>query len=147
MGAVKIIPVVIDTNVLVSALLFGGKPGRLIDLWKNRRLRPFLSEEMIDELIRVLAYPKFDLTEKEIDYLLYAEILPFFDVAHTSTGPLIVEDDPHDDMFLRCADAAGAEFIISGDRHLLSLKSYKKIPILTPAKFLDTIAEDQESGA
>lgn len=144
MGTVKIIPVVIDTNVLVSALLFGGKPGRLIDLWKNRRIRPHLSEEMTDELIRVLAYPKFELTEKEIDYILYVEILPFFDAAEFPKGPLIIEDDPQDDMFLRCADAAGAEFIISGDRHLLSLKSYKNIPILTPAKFLDTIADNRE---
>ena len=143
MGAVKIIPVVIDTNVLVSALLFGGKPGRLIDRWKNRPLRPFLSEEMIDELLRVLAYPKFDLSEKEIDYILYAQILPFFDVVEIPAGPLIVEDDPQDDMFLRCAEAAGATYIISGDHHLLALTSYKKIPILTPAEFLDTIVENQ----
>ena len=143
MGAVKITPVVIDTNVLVSALLFGGKPARLIDLWRNRHLRPFLSEEMIDELIRVLAYPKFDLSEKEIDYILYTQILPFFDVVEISKGPLIVEDDPHDDMFLRCAEAAGAKYIISGDHHLLSLTSYRKIPILTQAEFLDTIIENQ----
>jgi uncharacterized protein len=63
---------------------------------------------MIDELIRVLAYPKFDLSENEIDYILYTQILPFFDVVEIPKGPLIVEDDPQDDMFGRCAEAAGA---------------------------------------
>ncbi len=143
MGAVKITPAVIDTNVPVSALLFGGKPGRLIDLRKNRRLQPFLSAEMIDELIRVLAYPKFDLSEKEIDSILHPQILPFFDVVEISKEPSIIEDDPHDDMFLQCAEAAGATYIISGDQHLLALTSYKKILILTPAKFLDTIVANQ----
>ena len=138
MGPVKAIPVVIDANVLVSALLFGGTPGKLMLLWKERRIRPFLSKAMLDELLRVLAYPKFRLTENEIDFLLYAEVLPFFAAATVSQGPVIVKDDPYDDIFLRCAAAAGARFIISGDRHLLSLKSYKQIPILTPAQFLSS---------
>jgi putative PIN family toxin of toxin-antitoxin system len=138
MGAVKTIRVVIDTNVLVSALLFGGTPGKLVDLWKERRIQPFLSKEMIDEFIRVLAYPKFQLSEKEIDYLLYAEVLPYFEVTSSLPGPVIIEDDPQDDMFLGCAGETGAPFIISGDRHLLSLKSYKNIAILTPAQFLSS---------
>ena len=54
MGKGKIIRVVIDTNVLVSALLFGGKPGRLVRLWKNGTILPFLSREMMDEYLRVL---------------------------------------------------------------------------------------------
>lgn len=71
MGAAKIAVVVIDTNVVVSALLFGETPGRLVDLWKRGRIKPFMSQETTAELVRVLAYPKFELTEKEINYLLY----------------------------------------------------------------------------
>ena len=136
MGAVKTIPVVIDTNVLVSRLLFCGKPGEFVELWKNRRIQPYISKAMVDELVRVLAYPKFQLTADEIDYLLYSEILPYFEVTTTRDGPIVVKVDPQDDIFLRCAEAAEAKFVVTGDRHLLSLKTYRKISILTPAQFL-----------
>ena len=77
MGAVEVIRVVLDTNVLVSGLLFGGTPGRLMDPWKVGSIRPLMSGEMVDELLRVLAYPKFELSEEEIYYLLYVEVLPY----------------------------------------------------------------------
>jgi putative PIN family toxin of toxin-antitoxin system len=136
MGALEMMRVVIDTNVLVSALLFGGTPGKLVELWKMARIQPFISREIIAELLRVLAYPKFELTQKEIEYLLYVEVLPHFEVTAIPTGSVIVKKDPSDDMFLRCAVAAEADAIITGDSHLLSLKSYKKIPILSPSQFL-----------
>jgi hypothetical protein len=136
MGAEKTIPVVIDTNVLVSALLFGGTPGKLVSLWQKGRIRPFLSKEIIAEIIRVLAYPKFELTQNEINYLLYVELLPYFEVTSYPDGPVIVGKDPQDDMFLKCAVAAGATAVISGDHYLLSLQHYKDIPILSPARFL-----------
>ena len=136
MGAFEMMRVVIDTNVLVSALLFGGTPGKLVELWKMVRIQPFISREIIAELLRVLAYPKFELTQKEIEFLLYVEVLPHFEVTAIPTGPVIIKNDPSDDTFLRCAVAANADAIITGDSHLLSLKSYKKNPILTPSKFL-----------
>ena len=139
MGAFKTIPVVIDTNVLVSGLLFGGRPGEFVELWKNRHIQPYISRAMVDELVRVLAYPKFELTADEIDFLLYGEVLPYFEVTTPIIGPVVVEDDPQDDMFLRCAEAAEAKFVITGDRHLLSLKTYREISILTPAQFLDKV--------
>jgi hypothetical protein len=136
MGAFQTIPVVIDTNVIVSGLLFGGTPGRLVQLWQEGQIRPYVSKEITAELIRVLAYPKFDLTQSEIDYLLYREILPYFEVAGYPAGPVIVAVDPQDDKFLKCAQAVGAAAVISGDRHLLALQSYEHIPIVSPARFL-----------
>ena len=59
MGQEKVIDIVIDTNVIISALLFGGGPGKLIELWKKGFIRPLLSAEIITEYLRVLAYPKF----------------------------------------------------------------------------------------
>ena len=59
MGAFQVIRVVLDTNVLVSGLLFGGVPGTLVDLWKAGRIRPVMSKKMVDELLRVLAYRNF----------------------------------------------------------------------------------------
>jgi putative PIN family toxin of toxin-antitoxin system len=139
MGKIKVVPVVIDTNVVVSALLFGGVPGEIAVLWKTGIIRPKASKEILDEYIRVLAYPKFDLTEEEINFLLYQEILAYFDVLKVKSRERIVKDDPSDDKFIRCAQAVKARIIISGDQHLLKLKSYGKIKILTPAQFLQKI--------
>jgi putative PIN family toxin of toxin-antitoxin system len=136
MGQITVIPVVVDTNVIVSALLFGGTPARLIDLWKGGRIQLFVCKEMIDEIMRVLTYPRFKLTEKEIDYLLYYEILPYSEIVDIPSGPGIISQDPSDDKFIRCVQAAGAGVIVSGDRHLLLLKEHEDIKILTPARFL-----------
>ena len=136
------IPVVIDTNVFLSALLFGGTPGKLISLWKSGRIQPHLNKTTVAELLRVLAYPKFELTENEIQYLLYAEILPFCKVIPTKSGPVIIAEDPSDDMFLRCCDVSNAKALISGDSHLLALKSYGNAFILTPSQFLREFQEE-----
>jgi uncharacterized protein len=136
MGQSKIKSVVIDTNVLVSALLFGGVPGKLISLWKERVVQPKASKEIIEEYIRVLAYPKFELSEEEINFLLYSEILPYFEVLRVKAGPFLVSEDASDDKFIHCALAAGAKVILSGDRHLLKLSRYRQIQILSPSEFL-----------
>ena len=142
MGKVGINRVVIDTNVLVSALLFGGTPGKLIPLWKSGRIQPLASKEMIDEYLRVLAYPKFKLSEEEIKFILYQEILPYFEAVQTKRGRVIIPDDPSDDKFIRCAKTGKATIIVSGDEHLLALKSYGKVKILTPTRFLEYIPQN-----
>jgi putative PIN family toxin of toxin-antitoxin system len=143
MGQSKIKSVVIDTNVLVSALLFGGVPGKLIYLWKEGVVRPKASKDIIEEYIRVLAYPKFELSEEEINFLLHYEILPYFEILRIKAGPTLVVKDPSDDKFIRCAQAAGARIIISGDQHLLKLSPYHQIQILSPSDFLAS----QERGS
>ena len=65
MGSEKVIRVVLDTNIVVSALLFGGQLERLIELWKEGKILPLCSKEIIDEYLKVLSYPKFQLTEEE----------------------------------------------------------------------------------
>ena len=137
MGKIKKIRVVIDTNVIVSAILFGGIPGKLISLWKSGRITPLASKAMIDEYIKVLAYPKFKLSENEINYIFYNEILPYFEVIIPKPGQTIVQEDPSDDKFIHCAESGKASVIISGDQHLLNLKSYGKIKIITPSRFLN----------
>lgn len=135
------IPVVIDTNVFVSALLFGGTPGKLITFWKSKKIQPHLTSEILAEILRVLAYPKFQLTEKEIQYLLYVETLPFCTVVAAQSGSAIVKEDPSDDMFIRCCEVAKAKALISGDNHLLNLKSYRGTLILTPSQFIKRFRE------
>jgi putative PIN family toxin of toxin-antitoxin system len=136
MGAVK---VVIDTNVVISGFLFGGEPGKLIPLWQGGKIKPAASKAIIEEYLRVLAYPKFKLSESEINFLLYQQLLPYFDVIDVQPGPEIVEKDPADDKFIKCALAAGGKYIISGDQHLLALKEYQKIKILSPTEFFSIL--------
>jgi len=140
-GKIKVKSVVIDTNVVVSALLFGGKPGKLIQLWKTGNIQPVVSREIIEEYLRVLAYSKFSLSENQIGFLLTHEILPYFNIVEVTSRPgkAIVKDDPSDDMFIRCAGSGMCDLIISGDRHLLDLKSHGRIRILSPSPFLEEL--------
>jgi putative PIN family toxin of toxin-antitoxin system len=144
-GAIEVIPVVVDTNIFVSALLFNGTPGKLITLWKSGKILPHLTSEIVAELLRVLAYPRFALAENEIQYLLDVEILPFCRVVVANSGFLIIKEDPTDDMFLRCCEVVKAKALISGDRHLLNLKSHRNTLILTPSQFLKEFHEELSS--
>lgn len=127
--------VVLDSNVLVSALLFGGIAGKLIPLWKGRRIHPLCSKEILDEYIRVLAYPKFKLVESEIEFLVTQEIVRWFEIVTVSPGKPFVVADPSDDKFIWCALEGRADAILSGDEHLLNLAA-SPIPVLTPSLFL-----------
>ncbi len=138
----RIIPVVIDTNVVISALLFGGTPGNLLPLWKSNRIRSYVSKKIIDEYLRVLAYPKFQLSADDIHYILHQELLPWFEVVACEAGPAILSADPSDDMFIHCAEAAKVRTIISGDKHLLSLKSHGDITVVSPSSFLKKMKSD-----
>lgn len=130
------IRVILDTNVLVSALLFSGKLGRIIEGWKSGAFVPVFSRETFDEFRRVLSYPKFSLTVQEIAALIEDEVLPFCEVVEIGEEFLSVCRDPADDPFLSCAVAASADYIISGDKDLLALGSFRNIPIVTAATFL-----------
>ncbi len=144
MGTLKVKKVVIDTNVLVSALLFGGVSGELTTYWKDGRIQPLASRDIFEEFIRVLSYPKFKLTEKDVEFLLSQEIFPWFEVISVKTGRSFVADDPDDDKFIWCALAGGADCIISGDEHLFHLNPCP-VPVMSPAEFLAAFAEKRKS--
>ncbi len=127
---------VLGTNVVISALLFRGETSRLHTLWKKRAVRIAASREMVEEYVKVLAYPNFGLTEKEIKGIIQEELLPYIEPVAVTDRLNGVCIDPDDDKFLACAEAAGADVIVSGDAHLLSLKKYKGCPIMTTEKFL-----------
>jgi len=137
MGAEKPVRIVIDTNVLVSAVLFGGSPENVLEKCRRDRCQAVASRAIVDEILRVLTYPKFKLTEKEIEYILYREILPLFEIVTAEIKKqTVIASDPSDDIFLHCAVAGGVDAIVSGDRHLLTLKSFEGIPIMGVSDFL-----------
>ena len=128
--------VVLDTNTVVSALLFSGISSKLVSLWQKGLITPLLSREILDEYLRVLSYPKFDLSEGEIKELIQEEILPYAEVVKPKRRLRVVQRDPSDNKFVECTVAGKARVIISGDKELLSLGRYRQIPIQSPAQFL-----------
>jgi putative PIN family toxin of toxin-antitoxin system len=129
------IRVVLDTNVVVSALLFRGSTSRLVPLWQSHKFLPLLSKEMRDEYLRVLSYPKFHLTTQEASALFERQLLFFARPVIAKRISPVIREDPSDDIFLACAAAGRAEFIVSGDRHLLALKRYLKSRIVSVDEF------------
>ena len=130
-----VIRTVLDTNVLVSALLFSGEMGHIVSSWKAHKFSPVFSHDTFDEFRRVLAYPKFSLKPWEIDVLLQDEVLPFCEVVEVEDEIIGICRDRADDKFLSCAVAAMADCIVSGDKDLLVLGKFRNIPIITVAAF------------
>ncbi|HEY4744816.1 MAG TPA: putative toxin-antitoxin system toxin component, PIN family [Desulfuromonadaceae bacterium] len=128
--------VVLDTNALVSALLFGGRVGRLRDLWREGRIIPLVSKETFAEFRKVLSYPKFKLSQQEIRELLNEEILPFVEPVEITEPCAGICRDPHDDMFLAVAASGGARYLVTGDQDLLELQNHGATRIVTVAEFL-----------
>jgi putative PIN family toxin of toxin-antitoxin system len=128
--------VVLDTNVVVSALLFKTTLSKIIDLWQRGAIIPVISKDTFQELQAVLAYPKFALTQDEIRAILEGEILPFFEVIEVREDVKGICADPADDKFLACALATSADYLVSGDKALTELKQYKSVKIIKPSEFL-----------
>ncbi len=130
--------VVIDTNCLVSALLFSAENLKwLREAWQKGDIIPLVSRATMDELLRVLQYPKFKLTQQEIEYLL-ADFLPWAEVVKVKkTPPGLPKLSNHDDVkFLALAVTAAAEVLVSGDKDILAVKGkLKGISVLTLAEF------------
>lgn len=129
--------VVLDTNCLVSALIFGRGPSVwLRQAWQAQRCIPLASRQTVSELLRVLAYPKFKL-DRQAQETLLAEYLPYTEVVPVAALPpdLPPIRDPQDQMFLALAQTGQAEVLVSVDADLLALKGVFAIPILTLAEF------------
>lgn len=130
------IRVVLDTNVFISSF-FGGNPRKIIDLWKRGKITLCLSRFIVDEYIEVLQ--RLGLKdEKELQDLL-AVFAEGYNIIFTSEVPSIkiIDDDPDDDKFIECAVALNARCIVSGDKHLRSVKHYMGIDIFNPTEFLE----------
>ena len=132
--------VVIDTNLVLSALVFGGRLSRLRSAWQNNRFIPLASEVTIAELVRVLTYPKFKLTNSEQEDLL-SDYLSFCDtVLMPDILPVVPEcRDPFDIPFLLLAVVGQANYLVTGDGDLLYLSDKFSCPILTVDQFLTVI--------
>jgi uncharacterized protein len=130
--------VVLDTNIVLSALVFrGGVAARARVAWQAGAFTPLVSTATAQELMRVLAYPKFRLSKEDRDELL-ADYLPYTATVRIPEQPPKVPEcrDPFDIMFLHFATAGKAKALVTGDRDLLALAGQTKFEILTLDVFL-----------
>jgi uncharacterized protein len=127
--------VVLDTNIYVSAIFWKGNPYKIIQNALNEEFSVFLSQDIINELKRVLARD-FALSEELINENIDA-MLAFAAKTEITHKVNVIKDDPDDDRILECALSAGAGYIVSQDNHLLNLKEYKDIRIINPKEFLE----------
>jgi hypothetical protein len=140
--------VVLDANVFVSSILsVAGTPARILDAWRNERFQLLISDAILDEIRRVLRYPKIIQrhlwTEAETDRFLHS----LASLTIKTPGSLtlnVISDDPSDNRYLECAAEGSADFIVSGDRDLLDLGNYQGIAIVRPAAFLEHIASHDQ---
>lgn len=128
--------VILDTNVLMSAIFFGGIPGRLLSAWAAKRFTLVLSPDIFDEYRRVgreLArqYPELEGSLEPVLTLISTNAT----IVNTQPLGRRVSEDADDDKFLACAAASRTSTIISGDKHLLRVSGWQGIEVLTPRQF------------
>ncbi len=131
--------VVLDTNVFISALLFGGECSRLVPLWQKRRFLYLLSRPILEEYVRTLAYPKFKLTEKEIKALIEEDLLPFVETIPDKKASILRLKDQDDEKFLIAVVNGNADCLVTGDHELLGIETFRGIKIIQPSEFLKEI--------
>lgn len=137
---------VVDTNVLVSAFLWQGTPGRLIDLAGEKAIALYTSRALVDELSEVFHRKKLAKQVAATGLTASQMIRNYRRLAALVTARQIapqVSRDADDDAVLACALAAHVDLIVSGDADLLVLKRYHSIPIVTAAQAIQQILRPQ----
>jgi putative PIN family toxin of toxin-antitoxin system len=135
--------VVIDTNVLISGIIQGkGYPHKIVQSWERGDLILITSSATIEEASKVLNYPKiktkYGLSETDIKKTLL-NLVKYSVFVNDPPGLDAIKEDPSDNNILGAAMGGKADLIISGDSHLLKLKAYRGIEILTPREFCEMV--------
>jgi len=133
-----VIKVVLDTNIIVSSMFWElGNPHKLVELAIDNKIKVFTSLEILQELEKIL---KRDFKEPEdIINRQVGLVLEFSDVIKPKVKINVIKEDPDDNKILECAVSSGADFMVTGDKHLLNLKNFGNIKIIKAREFLDII--------
>lgn len=129
--------VVLDTNVLVSAFIHHrGNEWKILDLVREGIIQLILSKEILDEFQKVIARGKFGFsTDLIIETVVL--VIEIAEIIVPQSRLDIVHDDPSDNKFIECAIDGNADYVISGDRHLLDIGNYREVKILKAKDFLN----------
>jgi putative PIN family toxin of toxin-antitoxin system len=128
--------VILDTNVLMSGIFFGGPPEKIINAWLDGQITFVVSPEIIDEYRKVAVrlgekYPRVKIESLLVLALSSAEVVA------AEALPNQVCSDPDDDKFIACAISAGVPVIVSGDAALKTIGEFQGVKILSPSGFVD----------
>jgi putative PIN family toxin of toxin-antitoxin system len=137
--------IVIDANLFASALIKPeSNPGKILDLVKQNQVELILSPAIIREIKRILLHPRLQKyhhkTAQEID-VYFEDVLMFAWIVEGDKPVDIIKDDPSDNKYLACAYEGEADYIVSGDHHLLDLETYQGIPVIKANTFLNVWAK------
>ena len=130
---------VLDTNIYVSAAFWSGEPYLVVQKAITQEIIDFISQEIVGELREVLARD-FNLGKEDIEEIVKA-VFFFTHLTKPKEKVSIIKDDPDDDRILECALSCKADFVVTQDNHLLKLKEFRGIKILTPKEFLRILKE------
>ncbi len=136
------IKVVLDTNVVLSAVLFGGKPRQILEAAVGGTIRICISGPTIAELGAVLHRPKFGFGPQTVQAII-SEMIAIAEWVEPRKHRGLVKDDPEDNMFLDCAIEANVDYLVSGDHHLLSIGKCEGVRIVNPDGFVEVLAREK----
>ena len=138
--------IVVDTNVMISAVFFKGKPDVILDAWRAGKLEIILSQEIIEEYSEVL-----ERLSNKYPAINTSGILSMFTTGCRMVEPEVIDkqicEDPDDDKFIAAAIGGETEIVVSGDKHLLDVDGYSGIEILRPAAFIERYLSEQSNAA
>ncbi len=130
--------IVLDTNVLVSGIFWGGLPKKIIELAIEKSISLYATESIVREYFRIIdKIGKKDLSLSNEWKMLLLDLITIIE----SNESIKICRDPYDDMFIECAVSCGASYIVSGDDDLLSLEKFNEIEIVTAKSYLAIIKE------
>lgn len=131
--------VVLDTNILVSALIDNGKPRKLV-LELLGKHTVIVSRQMLAEFADVISRDKFAVASVQVERFT-SSLVRMSKIVPDTARFKVVSQDPDDDIVLNAAYAGRAEFIVTGDRHILSLDKFKKTRIVNVSQMLEILIE------
>ena len=133
--------VVLDTNIYISSIFWKGNPHKIVELAIDKKIRVFISVEILQELEKVL---RRDFQEPdEIIHRQISLIFEYADVIKTNIKLDVVTADPEDNKIIECAVSCSADYIVTGDKHLLDLVEYKGVKIVSPRRFIEIRKKDR----
>jgi putative PIN family toxin of toxin-antitoxin system len=131
-----VLRVTVDTNIIISALNFSGSPLRILEMAAEGAIRLAVSDNILNEVERVLRRPKFGWSQERIDAAV-RQISGFAEHVEPKQRIDIVKEDPTDNRIIECAAASGSEYLVTGDRHLLKIGQYQGVKMTTPSEFVE----------
>jgi len=135
--------IIIDTNVALSGLLWGGPPNQILRWARDRIIRALACSRTVGELKRVLQYSKFKDRLSVLQTTPEETLAYFLNLVTFAPDPAsvrsVIKADPFDNLFLALAMENKAPLIVSGDRHLLDLETFENIQVVTPSQAVDVI--------